>query len=64
MAKKTLTPKKESPKKEKAAAKQKESKSTAVAFDAKDLARNAALDVAEKKDQEEGPSRRICFCRF
>ena len=41
MAKKTLTPKKESPKKEKAAAKQKESKSTAVAFDAKDLARNA-----------------------
>jgi hypothetical protein len=29
-------------------------KSTVVAFDAKDLARNAALDVAEKKDQVGG----------
>ena len=51
MAKKTLTPKKESPKKEKAAAKQKESTSTSVAFDAQDLARNAALEVAEQRDQ-------------
>ena len=48
MAKKSLTPKKESPKKEKA------STSTAVAFDAKDLARNAALEVAEQRDQVGG----------
>ena len=45
MAKKTLAPKKETPKKEKA------STSTAAAFDAQDLARNAALDVAEQRDQ-------------
>jgi hypothetical protein len=43
MAKKSLTPKKESP-----------SKSSTVAFDAKDLARNAALEQAEKKDQVGG----------
>ena len=48
MAKKSLTPKKESPKKEKT------STSTAVAFDAKDLARNAALEVAEQRDQVGG----------
>ena len=32
----------------------KNKKSTAVAFDAQDLARNAALDQAEKKDQVGG----------
>jgi len=48
MAKKSLTPKKESPKKEKT------STSTAVAFDAKDLARSAALEVAEQRDQVGG----------
>jgi hypothetical protein len=59
MAKKSLlskkdSPKKESPKKEKASAKESTSTSTAVAFDAKDLARNAALEQAEKRDQVGG----------
>ena len=49
MAKKTLAPKKE-----KASAQQKKSTSTASAFDAQDLARNAALDQAEKRDQVGG----------
>jgi hypothetical protein len=49
MAKKSLISKKE-----KTPAKEKASTSTAVAFDAKDLARNAALDVAEQRDQVGG----------
>jgi hypothetical protein len=55
MAKKSLTPKKASSNKE-PSKKEKASKGTSVAFDAKDLARNAALDVAKK-----GSSRRIYF---
>ena len=55
MAKKSLLSKKETPKKEKAPKKeaaQKEAlaKSVVAAFDAKELARNAALEQAEKKD--------------
>ena len=50
MAKKSLTSKKESPKKE-TPKKETPSISTSVAFDAKDLARNAALEVAEQRDQ-------------
>ena len=49
MAKKSLISKKE-----KTPAKEKVSTSTTVAFDAKDLARNAALDVAEQRDQVGG----------
>jgi len=54
MAKKSLISKKEKAPKKDAAQKETTSTSTAVAFDAKDLARNAALDVAEKKDQVGG----------
>jgi hypothetical protein len=54
MAKKSLLSKKEKAPKKDAAQKETTSTSTAVAFDAKDLARNAALDVAEKKDQVGG----------
>ena len=55
MAKKSLLSKKEkAPKKEAAPKKESPSKSSAVAFDAKDLARNAALEQAEKKDQVGG----------
>ena len=51
MAKKSLISKKEKAPKKDAAQKETTSTSSVVAFDAKDLARNAALDVAEKKDQ-------------
>jgi len=54
MAKKSLLSKKEKAPKKDAAQKETTSTSTAAAFDAKDLARNAALDVAEKKDQVGG----------
>ncbi|MFM2264004.1 MAG: hypothetical protein RLY81_356, partial [Actinomycetota bacterium] len=49
MAKKSLISKKE-----KAPSQEKTSISTTVAFDAKDLARNAALEVAEQRDQVGG----------
>ena len=49
MAKKSLISKKE-----KAPAQEKTSTSTVVAFDAKDLARSAALEVAEQRDQVGG----------
>ena len=54
MAKKSLISKKEKAPKKDAAQKETTSTSTIVAFDAKDLARNAALDVAEKRDQVGG----------
>ncbi|MDP5051532.1 MAG: DUF3027 domain-containing protein, partial [Candidatus Planktophila sp.] len=54
MAKKSLLSKKESSKKEKLPKKEMTAKSGAVAFDAKDLARKAALEQAEKKDQVGG----------
>jgi hypothetical protein len=54
MAKKSLISKKEKAPKKDAAQKETTSTRTAVAFDAKDLARNAALDVAEKRDQVGG----------
>jgi hypothetical protein len=54
MAKKSLVSKKEKAPKKEAAQKEAPAKSTVVAFDAKDLARNAALDQAEKRDQVGG----------
>jgi hypothetical protein len=54
MAKKSLLSKKEKAPKQEAAQKESTSKSSVVAFDAKDLARNAALDQAEKRDQVGG----------
>ena len=54
MAKKSLLSKKEKAPKKDAAQKETTSTSTTVAFDAKDLARNAALDQAEKRDQVGG----------
>ena len=54
MAKKSLVSKKEKAPKKEAAQKEAPAKSTIVAFDAKDLARNAALEQAEKKDQVGG----------
>ena len=54
MAKKSLVSKKEKAPKKEAAQKEAPAKSTVVAFDAKDLARNAALEQAEKRDQVGG----------
>ena len=54
MAKKSLISKKEKAPKKEAAQKETPAKSTVVAFDAKDLARNAALEQAEKRDQVGG----------